>query len=344
MRDPAMKHRSITRITGTLLLTVLVASTLTGVAEASPVPARAAVTAAARLPGGAATAARLPPTLTTTAPLHLRAGSGTSFRALLTIPKGKAVRVRAKAANGWYKVTYAGKTGWASGKYLSTRKPGGPDTPHIPLAHQNSGPNKSRRVVLTFDDCPRTLTSFTAAINYSSSRNIALVLAPTGDCLTSFRHRYGVDLAVLARAKGQWVINHSVSHPDLRTLTCTAAAAQLRGTGVRTNYGRPPYGAIDAGVRCAYAKVGMKIWTWTRDTLDWSTKSKSTTIARASAAKPGDTVLMHMAWQGFAPDSIRRIKSGLDRRGVKLCRAYHGVNGIGPIERTPRPLPSSLPC
>lgn len=263
MWDPVTKDHAIIRIAGTFLLIAVLAAGPAGIASVTPPPSVAAAPASApavALAGGFA-AAKLPSSLTTTAALHLRTGSGTSFRILLTIPKGKAVSVLAKAANGWYRVRYAGKTGWASGKYLGKGKPGGSSTPHLPRAHQNSGPNRSSRVVLTFDDCPRTLTAFTAAINYASRHDIALVLAPTGDCLTSFKHRYGVDLAARARAKGHWVINHSVSHPDLRTLSCAQAAAQLRGTGVRTNYGRPPYGAIDEGVRCAYARVGMNIWT-----------------------------------------------------------------------------------
>ena len=34
---------------------------------------------------------------------------------------------------------------------------------------------------------------------------------------------------------------------------------------------------------------------------------------------------MHMQWYGFSPDSIRQIKAGLGKRGLKLCRAYRGI-------------------
>lgn len=285
------------------------------------------------------TPSTLPATVRTTANLNLRTGPSTAYRILATIPQGTTVKVLARAANGWYKVGYAGLTGWVSNAYVTTST--GTSAPSAP---QSTGPNRTSRVVLTFDDCPRTLSSFTSTIKYAADHNMGLVLAPTGNCLSSFRSRYGVDLASLARAKGQWVINHSVSHPDLRPLSCSAAAAELGGSGVHTNFGRPPYGAIDASVRCAYDRVGMAIWTWSRDTLDWSTKSKSITVARASAARPGDTVLMHMQWQGFAPDSLRQIKANLANRGVGVCRAYHGSDGAGAVARTPVLLPSSLPC
>lgn len=286
---------------------------------------------------------RLPATVRTTAGLNLRTGPSTAYAVLVTIPRGTTVKVSARASNGWYKVGYAGRTGWVSNTYVTTSTGSGSST-SAPRAPQSTGPNRSSRVVLTFDDCPRTLSSFTATIKYAADHNMGLVIAPTGNCLSSFRARYGVDLAALARAKGQWVINHSVSHPDLRRLSCAAAAAQLGGSGVRTNFGRPPFGAIDASVRCAYDRVGMAIWTWSRDTLDWSVKSKSITVARASAARPGDTVLMHMQWQGFAPDSLRQIKANLAKRGVGVCRAYHGSDGVGVVARTPVRLPASLPC
>ena len=88
----------------------------------------------------------------------------------------------------------------------------------------------------------------------------------------------------------------------------------------------------------------MKIWTWTHDTLDWMVRSKQTTVARAGAAKRGDTVLMHMQWEGFTPDSVRQIRNRLSDRGIGLCRAYHGKDGRGAVARTPAYLPSSLPC
>lgn len=335
-------HGLVRGILGIILAMGLIAASVPLSASASEPAAQANVvsmTEALAPPLGVPTA-KLPAKVRTTAKLNLRTGSSTSHKILLTIPAGKVVPVSARASNGWYKVTYAGRTGWVSNSYVSTNT----KAPVAPKAPRLTGPNRTSRVVLTFDDCPQTLSAFTNAVNYASANNIGLVLAPTGNCISSFKSRYGVDIAALARAKGQWVINHSVSHPDLRALSCAAAAAQLGGSGVHTNFGRPPYGAIDASVTCAYSRVGMAIWTWSRDTMDWSVKSKAITVARASAAKPGDTVLMHMQWYGFAPDSLRQINKNLNKRGVKLCRAYHGTDGTGAVAKTPVRLPSSLPC
>ncbi|MHA7156999.1 SH3 domain-containing protein [Glutamicibacter endophyticus] len=269
--------------------------------------------------------------------LNLRSGASTSYRILVTIPKGTTVSAYERASNGWYKVSYAGHIGWVSHNYLTSY-------PKPPSAPRSTGPNRTSRVVLTYDDCPSSLTNFQSTINYARDHGIGLVLAPTGDCLASFTSRYGVNLASYARARGQWVINHSISHPDLRPLSCREAGAQLGGSGVHTNFGRPPYGAIDGSALCGYDSKGMAIWTWSRDTRDWEVKSKSITVARASAAQPGDTVLMHMQWYGFSADALRQIKANLSSRGVNLCRAYRGSDGAGAVVTTPELLPSTLPC
>ena len=58
-------------------------------------------------------------TATTTENLNLRDKASTSGKVLATIPKGKTVTLLSdRNANGWYKVTYDGKVGYANGAYL----------------------------------------------------------------------------------------------------------------------------------------------------------------------------------------------------------------------------------
>ena len=55
--------------------------------------------------------------------LNLRDQPGTSGKILTTIPKGKIVTILSeKNANGWYKVSYNGKTGYVSGSYFKVTK------------------------------------------------------------------------------------------------------------------------------------------------------------------------------------------------------------------------------
>lgn len=63
----------------------------------------------------------------TTDALNLRTGASVKNKRILTIPRGGVVQY-VSSHNGWYKVKYAGKTGYASAKYLkqvgSTMKKG----------------------------------------------------------------------------------------------------------------------------------------------------------------------------------------------------------------------------
>lgn len=59
--------------------------------------------------------------LTTIADLNLRASASTSASILRVMPEGSTVSVvEASPRDGFYRVKYAGTTGWSSGKYLRT--------------------------------------------------------------------------------------------------------------------------------------------------------------------------------------------------------------------------------
>lgn len=51
--------------------------------------------------------------------LRMRSGAGTDSSVVAQAPKGAQVSVEEDAGNGWYKVTYAGKTGYMSGEWLT---------------------------------------------------------------------------------------------------------------------------------------------------------------------------------------------------------------------------------
>lgn len=57
-------------------------------------------------------------TMTTLAYLNMRTGPATSYQSVLVIPKGATVTL-VEDRGEWKKITYNGKTGWSSGKYLS---------------------------------------------------------------------------------------------------------------------------------------------------------------------------------------------------------------------------------
>lgn len=210
------------------------------------------------------------------------------------------------------------------------------------------GPNTGSRVVLTYDDCPRSVGSFKDTINYATNHNIGLVLFPTGQCILNYK-KNGFNMVKYARDRGHWMANHSYSHPNLTTLSFAKIVDQIDGTAV-SNYGRPPYGAVNDRVRSAYASIdnynrnGMHIWLWTVDTNDWRGKTRSQVVNYVvKEASSGDTVLMHMQWRGFSPTALKEIKSGLSDRNLGLCRVWRGSDKAGNVVATGRVIPSN-PC
>lgn len=192
---------------------------------------------------------------------------------------------------------------------------------------RTTGPNRSSRVVLSFDDCPTSLASFQSTVLGAQRLGIALVLFPTGACITSGRFNPSY-----ARSHGHYVFNHTITHPNLTTLSYSGVLYQLGPPGVVTTFGRPPGGNYNTlTVLNAYAVKAMRIWTWSIDTLDWTGKSQSAVVWYAvTYSRAGSTVLMHMGWRAFNSDAIAKIKAGLNARGLGVCRNL-GVTAVAPL-------------
>jgi len=90
-------------------------------AKPKPKPKPAAKKAPAKKPAAAKTLTRY-----TTTALNLRKSASASSARLATLPKGTKVLSPQHTASGWYKVSYAKKTGWVSGAYLSSKAPAKP--------------------------------------------------------------------------------------------------------------------------------------------------------------------------------------------------------------------------
>jgi len=101
-------------------------------------------------------------TMKSTANLNMRTGPATSFQSVLVIPKGATVTL-VEDKGEWKKITYNGKTGWSSGKYLTgvsiSTPVTSPVTPTIPSAtgaiykttgnlYMRTGPAKTAASVL----------------------------------------------------------------------------------------------------------------------------------------------------------------------------------------------------
>lgn len=191
---------------------------------------------------------------------------------------------------------------------------------------RSTGPNRTSRVVLSFDDCPNSLAAFQSTVEGAERLDIALVLFPTGQCIQAGRFS-----SSYARNHGAYVFNHTISHPDLTTLSYSGVLYQLGPPGVVTTFGRPPGGSYNTlTVLNAYAVKAMRIWTWSVDTRDWTGKSQSEVVSYVLAnARAGSTVLMHMGWHAFNTSALAQIKSGLSARGLGVCRNL-GPTAVAP--------------
>jgi len=186
------------------------------------------------------------------------------------------------------------------------------------------GPNRTSKVLLSFDDCPSSYTSFKNAVLAAERLGIRLVLFPYGEC-----RDWGLISFSYARSHGHYVFNHSTTHPYLTQLSYSQVVDELYG-GPSASYGRPPYGAYNLTVKNAYASLGMRIWTWNLDTRDWTGLSRSTVVNYVvNNAYAGSSVLMHMQYAAFNETALSQIKSGLANRGLSVCR-NNGPVGLYP--------------
>ncbi|MEO3974089.1 polysaccharide deacetylase family protein [Streptomyces sp. CAU 1734] len=113
--------------------------------------------------------------------------------------------------------------------------------------------------------------------------------------------------------------NHSVSHPDLTTLTeqgqraelCGARQQHLSRFGLEPRLTRPPYGSFNEQTRTAARACGSKaVVTWTHDQTTWGSWTPP-----APQLAAGDIVLLHFT-ESLASD-LTRVLAAADAAGLK---------------------------
>lgn len=97
-------------------------------------------------------------TLWTTAHLNLREAPDKESPIIMEIVHGDSVHTSSKISNGWYKVLYKGKEGYASGKYLTEEQDKPVDTGYAPyrihimdriIVYENTNPEDAQTVIDT---------------------------------------------------------------------------------------------------------------------------------------------------------------------------------------------------
>jgi len=173
-------------------------------------------------------------------------------------------------------------------------------------------------VALTFDDGPHR----------ESTGPLLDVLGAAGALATFFtigsHARRHPDLVEAVHDAGMWIGNHTWSHPRLTALNAAEARREIasaqavtrRITGRTPALFRPPYGDTDAAVRAHIAGLGLTEVLWSVDTMDWNDASADDIVRAASAARPGDIILMHDGGYRSTVDALPRVIENLADRGL----------------------------
>jgi peptidoglycan/xylan/chitin deacetylase (PgdA/CDA1 family) len=131
------------------------------------------------------------------------------------------------------------------------------------------------------------------------------------------------DPAYWARGReiGSTVEAHSITHPDLTTISADQVRTELCGsadtieqvTGRRPTLFRPPYGKYDATVQsiaweCGYSALVL----WRGSTNDGRVDLQEGEL------KPGDILLMH--WRPDLLENLQHVKELADSQGFRIAR------------------------
>ncbi len=137
------------------------------------------------------------------------------------------------------------------------------------------------------------------------------------------------DLVRRIHSEGHEIANHTMHHPDLRTLSGQEVCTQLNQadqvisnlTKVTTRpYYRPPYGSRDTRIRSLAAQIGYRTVYWTIDTIDWdetNTTSDLITTRVMNNLKNGAIILMHAGSQ-IESKTLDGLMTKIEQRGYQM--------------------------
>lgn len=172
-------------------------------------------------------------------------------------------------------------------------------------------------VALTFDDGPAASTP--QVVSALVKAKVGATFFVLGDA--SRGNEDGVLASALA---GMDIQSHTWRHDQMsRKADGGAEQARLQAEALEKIVGyrpwlvRPPYGDRSAKVLAALGQQGAGVAIWSVDTLDWKDRNSSLVTSRATAARPGDVVLMHDIHPTTA-EAVPGILAGLQRNGFTV--------------------------
>ncbi|MFD2082196.1 polysaccharide deacetylase family protein [Actinopolymorpha cephalotaxi] len=169
----------------------------------------------------------------------------------------------------------------------SPSTPGHTVEPGVPGSSGDPGATVGPKVLyLTFDDGPSEWTP--KVLQVLARHNAKATFFQLGQQQKEFP-----GFADQVRKAGNTIGNHTFDHASLPAKSWSGMREEIEG-GPASKCLRPPYGAVNSGVRSVSDELNLRVVLWDVDTLDW-TRPGSAAIERrvVKGARPGAIVLMH---------------------------------------------------
>lgn len=189
---------------------------------------------------------------------------------------------------------------------------------------------------LTFDDGPHPAVT-PRILDILRSEGVRATFFPIGN--VAIRHPRIIQRIV---QEGHEVGNHSLTHPNMRTLSTEAQRAQIAETnrilsqaGADPVLFRPPAGRWNSDTLAAVDQEKMSPALWNVDTRDWFTRDAGKIMAQLEATGTiGSVVLMHTTYNATA-EALPRAIGLLRTRGCRFVTLSEWITSLNSLA-TPR--------
>jgi peptidoglycan-N-acetylglucosamine deacetylase len=209
-----------------------------------------------------------------------------------------------------------------------------------------------RAIYLTFDDGP-DLHVTPRILRILRDLNVPATFFVVGNRL---KKAGAAGIVTQAFEDGHTIGNHSLTHPDLTTLSVHEIEVELFTTenllsnmGIPCFWIRPPFGKVNDAVRSVVKKIGRNMLLWDNDPRDWARASQPRSWVDSALQNVEErslkVIVLHDIHSTTA-DNLEFLIGPLAQRGYRFAR-WEGTEtercSIQPESKMPMPI-SSVRC